>query len=129
MADTLLLHFTAVTAGSPVSWSQLTEEGQQTAAGQTADLSELAEQAAHCRVLVWLAAEAVSIVTIDVPAQQQRQLSRILPALLEEQVAEDIDALHFVVVGSVVDGIANVAIVAREIMDDCLTRCSYEYKR
>src|SRR4051812_21237323 len=46
------------------------------------------------RITVLVPGQQVLLTAIDIPAKQRRHISRILPFLVEEQLAEDIALLH-----------------------------------
>lgn len=113
MMNTLLVRLN--TQRDLIDWSVLSDEGQKEF-GAVAALTELTEHAQGCNVIALLSAEQVSLMKVDVPAGQIRHLDKMLPALLEERVAADIDQLHFATGGKPVNDKVTVAVVSREIM-------------
>lgn len=117
MTDTLLIDFTK--PDSSLAWASF-NNGIQHEKGLAESLAELSELAEKQRVVVWISAEHVVLNSLFVPAGQQRYLQRILPGLLEDNVASDIDTLHFVHGGVSADSLVNVATIERELLEDYL---------
>jgi general secretion pathway protein L len=113
MMNTLLVRLS--TQRDHIDWSILSDERQKES-GSVATLTELTERAQGCNVIAWLSAQQVSLMQSDVPAGQIRHLDKMLPALLEDRVAADIDQLHFAMGGKPVDDQVTIAVVSREIM-------------
>ncbi len=83
----------------PVSWLvwQATEKTI-IAAGElasVAELSSLHERAGGRKVLVTVPATQVGIYQVTLPGKATRAVLKAVPYMLEEQLAEDIDGLHF----------------------------------
>lgn len=89
------------------------------AAGELADgtLAEAAAQVGGRRVLVFVPAADVSFRDVAVPTRNRARIAAAVPYLLEEQLAADVDELHFAVGERAADGRVAVAIVARARMD------------
>lgn len=58
-------------------------------------LKELSEKADSRDVHVTVASDAISVLHAQVPAKSRRHLQNIIPFTLEDEVAQDIDQLHF----------------------------------
>ncbi len=119
MADWLLIKF----ANTPDSVDYLTADaaGRIVTALRSAPLSNLAPQAAGRRICVLVPASDVLLTDAEVPAKSGARIQQIVPYALEEQVAEDIDSLHFAV-GRRVGESARipVAVVSRALVDGWL---------
>ncbi|GAA4891264.1 type II secretion system protein GspL [Ferrimonas pelagia] len=59
-------------------------------------LSTLAERAGGRPVDVLVDASAVTLTEVTLPAKAQRQAAKAVPFMLEEGLAEDVEALHFI---------------------------------
>ena len=80
-------------------------------------LAEAAADAAGARVVVMVPAEDVLLTRVSVPAKKSRNLLRqAIPYLLEEQLVEDVEELHFALGELEGDEIA-VAVVSSARMD------------
>ncbi|WP_157980723.1 type II secretion system protein GspL [Aliidiomarina taiwanensis] len=58
-------------------------------------LSELTEKASNRSLYVTVASNGISLLEAAVPAKSRRHLQNIIPFTLEDDVAQDIDELHF----------------------------------
>ena len=79
-------------------------------------LSAAAALAPGRRVCVFVPAAEVRLSRVKVPAKQAAKVLQAVPYALEDQVAEDIDLLHFAIGPRQVDGHFPVAIVSRARM-------------
>jgi general secretion pathway protein L len=77
--------------------------------GQAVDRSNVGNR----RVVVFVPATQVRLATVKVPARQPAKVLQAVPYALEDQVAEDVDSLHFAVGTRLEDGSHPVAILAR----------------
>ena len=101
-------------------WS--TSEQEIIASGQLkhADqLSQLHEKAGGRPVITLLPVADVVLTQVAVPGKLTRQLQQALPYMLEEELATDVDKLHFSVLGCS-DGVAHLAVVEKAKMDNWL---------
>lgn len=82
----------------PVQWLVWSPQQKEViASGQLADLTqlgELAKYAAQRPVFALIPAGDVLLTEVAIPAGSGRQLSAVLPYLLEEELAQDVDSLH-----------------------------------
>ena len=119
MADWLLIKL----ANDPDSVDYLTADaaGRIVTALRTAPLSAVTPQAAGRRICVLVPASDVLLTDAEVPAKSGARIQQIVPFALEEQVAEDIDSLHFAV-GRRIGEAARipVAVVSRALLDGWL---------
>lgn len=94
-----------------------------TPTGEVIDTT-LMDAAAHAsgrRVLVFVPTADVVFRRAAVPTRNRARITAAAPYLLEEQLAADVDDLHFAVGEREADGSVAVAIVARSRMDAWLT--------
>jgi general secretion pathway protein L len=116
MADWLLIRL----ANDPDRVEYLTADaaGRIVTALRSAPLFVVAQQAATRRVCVLVPASDVLLTDAEVPPKSGARIQQIVPYALEEQVAEDIDSLHFAV-GRRVGESARipVAVVSRTLLD------------
>ena len=94
-------------------------------------LEQLAPHAAQRSTTVLLASSDVLLTEVMIPSGASRQFSSILPYLLEDELAQDVDELHFSVLDRQGDH-AFVAVMDRiwlQSMLDHLERCSLAVKR
>lgn len=115
VTDTIVIDFS--TPSSSIGWARFTDDIQKES-GSVTMLSELSELTVNHRVVVWLSGEDVVLNSVTVPVGQQRHLNRILPSLLEDSLASDIDQLHFSIGSISTEGDVSVAVIERSIMED-----------
>ncbi|WP_104400182.1 type II secretion system protein GspL [Vibrio penaeicida] len=83
-------------------------------------LGDIATYAAQRPTIVLLSSSDVLLKEVDIPAGGARQLNTMLPFLVEDDVAQDVDELHFSVLAK--RGVkADVAAVDRQFLDNLLS--------
>jgi general secretion pathway protein L len=82
----------------------------------SAPLAELAAQTTNCRVIVFVPAADVRLATVDIPARSPQKVLQAAPYALEEQIAEDVETLHFAIGSRLPAGGYPIAVVARARM-------------
>ena len=107
----------------PVQWLVWSpQQNEIIASGQLADmtqLNELAEYAAQRPVVALVPASELLLTQVAIPAGSGRQLAAVLPYLLEEELAQDVDSLHVHLIKRQGD-IANVAIIEHRKIEQWL---------
>lgn len=84
---------------------------------QRGPLAAAATLSAGRRLVVFVPGADVRLSTVKVPARQPAKVLQAVPYALEDQVADDIDTLHFAIGPRVADGSHPVAIVSRARMN------------
>ncbi|WP_076413947.1 type II secretion system protein GspL [Shewanella sp. UCD-KL12] len=106
------------------SWLVWSEQEQEIiGSGELKDaqaLSSLSERAGNRPVDVLVPSSAITLTTVELPEKGQRQAIQALPFMLEENLAENVDDLHFVT-GPRDGESLSVAVVAHEQMQTWLT--------
>lgn len=121
MADWLLLRLPRNPADE-VSWILADARGNAISAPQTTPLSEVAMRAAGRHICVLVPSTDVLLAEPEVPVKAGTKLQQVVPYALEEQLAEDIDDLHFAIGRRGGDSSTTpVAVVSHALMDDWLT--------
>jgi general secretion pathway protein L len=116
MADTLLIRLAAGTQGFR-DWVLVDEQGQGKSPVQKGVPDEGIISATR-RVVVLVPGAEVSLLEARVPGRNRQRLLRAIPFALEEQLATEVEALHFAL-GTVQEGDRYpVAVVNRSQMDD-----------
>lgn len=87
-------------------------------------LAELAAQAAGFRSLLVAPGEAITLRQVLLPSRKRSIWARVVPYALEDQVVEDIEALHFALGGRPDGGRLPVAVVNREVLGGWLNTCA-----
>ncbi|TLZ06396.1 MAG: hypothetical protein E6K31_16195 [Gammaproteobacteria bacterium] len=96
MADWLLLRLPRA-AGELASWLVADARGAPAGPAQSGPLTLAAARAAGRRVCVLVPGADVLLAEPEVPVKAGAKLQQLLPYALEEQLADDIDDLHFAV--------------------------------
>lgn len=84
-------------SGDPVTWIAVDGQGHMLAAPGAGTLAQAATQTAGRRIAVLVAADHVLLTDAALPVKAGAKLAQLVPYALEEQVADDIDALHFAI--------------------------------
>ena len=109
------------TAEQSCSWLVWSEQEQEIiGSGELSDasaLSTLTDRAANRAVDVLVPASSITLTTVDLPEKGQRQAIKALPFMLEENLAQDVEELHFVVGPRDGDALS-IAVVAHEQMQN-----------
>ena len=74
----------------------------------------------HADVVVLLPGEQVLLTTAVVPSSQPRQIMQVLPYIVEEKIAVDVDTCHFAIGDKNNVGVYNVAVTDLEKLHDLL---------
>ncbi|MEO1203828.1 MAG: type II secretion system protein GspL [Pseudomonadota bacterium] len=120
MAEFLVIRL-GVGREDPVGWMAVDSNGTRTGEPGYGALDQAAEQVEDRNVIVLAPSVEVLTLAAEVPAKGAR-LQAALPFALEDQLAEDIDALHFAPGARNEDGSLPVAVVSHERMADWLQR-------
>jgi general secretion pathway protein L len=120
VADWLLLRLPR-TAGESATWLIASSSGAPLAATQRGALADAAPAAAGRRLCVLVSGSDVMLAEPELPIKSGVKLQQVVPYALEEQLAEDIDALHFATGKRPADSTRTpVAVVSRALMEEWL---------
>src|SRR3954470_7408792 len=118
MADWLLLRLPH-DPSQEASWILADARGNALSAPQVGALDVAAQRAVGRHVCVLVPGTDVLLTEPELPAKAGAKLQQIVPYALEEQLAEDIDELHFAIGKRSRDGPTTpVAVVALSLMDE-----------
>ncbi|WP_405233304.1 type II secretion system protein GspL [Lentisalinibacter salinarum] len=120
MAEIFVIRVAGADA-SETDWLAVDSSGVRRGEPGHGTLAEAAAAAGDRRVHVLVPATEVLLTSADVPAKGARLL-QALPFALEEQVAQDVDRLHFAAGERRSNGRIPVAVVEREFLDTLLAR-------
>ena len=121
MADSLLIHFHPDRATA--TWALVNEQGELTSRPGSGPLDETAGIARQHRTIILLDATLVHSTAVTLPTQNPQKLLRAIPFALEEELADDIEAMHFVAAKAVKGQPTAVLAVHREVMEQLLADC------
>src|ERR1700753_1022395 len=120
MAEWLLIRLPR-TPEHPATWLTVDPQGNPTGPPQSGPLSLAAPRALGRRVCALVPGTDVMLAEPEVPTKAGTKLSQVVPFALEEQLADDIDDLHFAIGKRVGDSQRTpVAVIRRTLMDDWL---------
>jgi general secretion pathway protein L len=121
MAEWLLIRLPR-TAEQPVTWITADPRGNPSGPPQSGPLSLAAPRAAGRRVCVLVPGSDVLLVEPEVPLKAGTKLQQVVPFALEEQLADDIEELHFAIGKRASDSSRTpVAVVKRSLLDEWLS--------
>lgn len=123
MADWLILRMPE-DAGAPASWLVCDADGRMLRPPSTGSIAEAAGFASGLRVIVLVPATAVLITAAELPPKANAaKLAQVVPFALEEQLAEDVDALHFAIGRRAAEGARTpVAVIAKTLLEETLAQ-------
>lgn len=103
------------------SWTVADDAGRSVVAPNAGPLAQAAPLAAGRRVILLVPGGDVLVTEADVPVKSGAKLHQVVPFALEEQLAEDIEALHFAIgKRSESSGRVAVAVVSRVLLEGWL---------
>jgi general secretion pathway protein L len=121
VADWLLLRLPR-TPAQPATWLVVDPRGNPAGPAQSGPLSLAAPRTAGRRICILVPGNDVLLTEPEVPTKAGTKLAQVVPYALEEQLAEDIDELHFAIGKRAPDSSRTpVAVVARSLLDEWLT--------
>ncbi len=100
----------------PVSWVVVDDIGAQIGETGLVDLAETASIIGNRRVIVLVPATRVLRLRADIPLRSTAKIRQALPFALEEQIAQDVDTLHFAAGDRDAAGQIPVAVVDKKLM-------------
>jgi general secretion pathway protein L len=120
MADWLLLRLPRIPE-QPATWLVVDSRGAAVGPPQSGPLSLAAARTAGRRICVLVPGSDVLVAEPELPAKAGAKLLQLVPYALEEQLADDIEDLHFAIGKRTGESRTPVAVVARSLMDEWLT--------
>ena len=121
MADWLLIRLPRTPEQLP-SWLVIDPRGNPVGPPQSGPLSLAAPRTVGRRICVLVPGTDVLLAEPEVPMKAGTKLQQVVPYALEEQLADDIDDLHFAIGKRAPDSARTpVAVVRRSLMDDWLS--------
>lgn len=93
MSETLVLRLPET--GRPAAWMVVDAAGNRLGELQTGELADAGPFAGNRRVRVCVPAAEVALLHADIPTRSTGKLLQAIPFAVEDQLAEDIETLHF----------------------------------
>lgn len=109
-------------ADQPVEWVLVDDNGTRRGPLQSGSLQDAGEAAEQHPVIVLVPAADIVSTTVNIPARSTSRIRTALPFALEEDLAEDVEDLHFAIGSRQENDRLPVAITAAHKMDDWLER-------
>lgn len=125
--DTLLIRLYPGPAGDeppPAEWLVTGANGLPSGEPGYGTLDEAAAVARLRRTIVLVPSEGILLTKVNIKARNREQLLRAIPFALEEDLAEDVEQLHFALGPRQLDGDHPVAVVSRALMTQWLEELS-----
>jgi general secretion pathway protein L len=124
MSELLLIRFDRADGDDAATFMVCNDFGQVVQPPRRGTLDAAAAAASLRRVVGLLPASEVVTLDADLPSKAGAKLLQAVPYALEEQVADDIDDLHFAIGARAADGRTPVCIVARTLMQSIDDACA-----
>jgi len=123
MSETLVIRLRAAEE-APASWLVVDSNGARSGPLQSGPISDALALAATRRVVLLVPGTEVTLAEPELPLRGGSRLAQVVPYALEEQLASDVDTLHFAVGARSAGAVGTpVAIVARSIMQRWRDQC------
>lgn len=107
-----------------VEWLLADSNGTRRSGVSSGSLEQAAEAAGDHAVIVLVPAEEVLLTSVHIPARSAAKIKAALPFALEENLADDVEDLHFAIGDRQENNRLPVAVVARDKMSQWLHRLS-----
>jgi len=120
LRNTLYIRLRATDPGADTAYCIASPQAVASFPVQHAPLETVLAQAGTHRLVVLVPGADLRLTSIEVPARQAAKVLQAAPYALEEQLADDIDTLHFALGPRQADGRWPVVVVGRARMEDWL---------
>lgn len=114
MRETLYIRLRAAEADAITAYCIAAGDAVASFVTATAPLGTVLEQAVGRRVVVLVPSADIRLAAVELPAKQLAKARQAVPYLLEDQLADDVESLHFALGSRQVSGRWSVAVVAHE---------------
>ncbi|HEY1076322.1 MAG TPA: type II secretion system protein GspL, partial [Fontimonas sp.] len=120
MRETLYIRLRAAEADAPTAYCIASPDAVASFVVETAPLEAVLAHAAGRRLVVLVPSADVRLASVALPAKQAAKALQAIPYLLEDQLADDVETLHFALGTRQGDGGWPVAIVAHQRLQQWL---------
>lgn len=117
MRETLYIRLQSAQPEAPTSFCVAGAQSLHSWNIEVAPLSDVLLRAGDKRIVVLVPANDVRLTKVSVPARSAAKVLQAAPYALEDQLAEDVDSLHFALGPRLADDSHAIAIAARATMD------------
>jgi general secretion pathway protein L len=123
MSETLVIRLRAAEE-APASWLVVDANGARSGPLQSGPVADALNLAPGRRVVLLVPGTEVGLAEPELPLRSGARLAQVVPYALEEQLASDVDALHFAVGARIPGAVGTpVAFVARSLMQRWYDQC------
>ena len=123
MTEWLIIRFDHGTPGN-VHWMTANEDGQVVMPAQPGKLSQLAPLAALRQLCVLVPASEVTTLDVELPARAGAKLLQAVPFAVEDQLADNVENMHFALADAADGARSSVAAVSRETFTGWMNQLS-----
>ncbi|MBI4356289.1 MAG: type II secretion system protein GspL [Gammaproteobacteria bacterium] len=110
------------TRSQGAEWGLFSEEGVVVDTLKKGDLTQAAQDIRDTPFIVMVPGRFITLLTEMVPARQREKVIQVIPYAMEEQVADDVENLHFALGEKTQEGSYLIAVVAHALMEEWLNR-------
>ena len=103
-----------------VKWIKLDEEGVPITRGAEARLEQVSSIAQNAHVIVLLPLQQMLLTNVNTRARKGKHLQKAIPFALEDELADDVDALHFAIGQRHGENDYPVAVIEKDTLDTIL---------
>ncbi len=107
-----------------VKWIKLDEEGVPITRGAEARLEQVSSVTQNANVIVLLPLEQILLTSVNTRARKQKHLQKAVPFALEDELADDVDSLHFALGQRYGENDFPVAVINKSTLDMVLDALS-----
>ncbi|MEA5445264.1 type II secretion system protein GspL, partial [Gammaproteobacteria bacterium AB-CW1] len=122
MTETLVIRFSDP-ADERVESFLIDGQGQRLGTPTVQNLADCAEMAEGRRVIALLPGESVTLLDAHIPTRKYQRMLQAAPWVLEDQLAQNVERLHFAIGPRQEDDRVRVAVAAHECMQALTERC------
>jgi general secretion pathway protein L len=124
MSETLVIRLRAADE-APASWLVVDPNGARSGPLQSGPVGDVLPLATGRRVILLLPGTEVTLAEPELPLKGGARLAQVVPYALEEQLASDVEALHFAVGPRRAGAVGTpVAVVSRALMQRWMDECA-----
>jgi general secretion pathway protein L len=121
MPERLIIRFDSP-SGDLASWMPVDNAGHAQGPWEQGTLEMATAKVDNRRAILLVPGAEVLLTQVRVPSRNRKRIAQAVPYALEEQLSEDVDALHFGLGQQAGDGSISLAVVSRERMDQWQSR-------
>jgi len=114
MRDQIVIRMPSGGSSNVVQWIKLSDAIQIPTIKQ-GEIKDVVEEAVGAKIILLAPSDQVLLTTVSIPTSNKQKLHKAIPFALEEELASDVDRLHFAV-GASEAGRTSVAVIEKQTM-------------